>query len=525
MTTDSDTDSLFTADGDDGAVGGGTWSDMRLLHESQQGWCEIYSCIYRDKRVAIKALKPQYQTSQLHRRLLRKEYAVATSLNHQNIAGALWMEEVPGFGEAILMEYVDGLTLSDYLDRNPSLTYQQIERIIRQLCAAVDYMHSRQTVHCDLKPSNIMITSASAFVKLIDFGMSRGNGFETLDFVGGTKGFTAPENFQPGTVASPAADIYSIGKIIELLDRKGEMKNVWRRCLNADPAKRPHSANEIPELIRKNHQRRKRRMTMAVAAGVAVLGGGLLWTWTLFQPSSDAEDASTISETTANSHPSTLANVSDTILPSTENPTEISVATTSSSDDYPPLDISKFPAESAVTSEVVAGIATDEKSNGESFRARLNDKFNQVAAYRFKEHIHFIDTMTTERSNRLQATEHWRSGVKQDMRAWFKKEFPNDPMMIDHLMKNIDDWINFYRNLSPQRYIEACARRDALKRHPHLTDLGSKYALFKGNTLVVRRFGEDGRWHEECTEIPLDHLDPENQKKVKREAIEKALKD
>ena len=267
MTDKTGTDSFFTSDMDY-VADTETWSDLRLIHESDRGWCVVYSGLYCGRRVAIKGLKPEYRSSEFHRRLLQKEFEVTSGMNHQNIVAAMRMADVPDIGTAIILEYIYGLTLTEYLDSHEAIDGSKITDIIRQVCSAVDYMHSRQTIHCDLKPSNIMITH-SGFVKIIDFGISRGNGFENLDFPGGTRGYTAPENFNSESEASVAIDIYSIGMLLEKMDRKGMFKGVWKKCLSSDPEKRPASVNDIPNLL--NHSLIYNRQRRIHYRGVGVV--------------------------------------------------------------------------------------------------------------------------------------------------------------------------------------------------------------------------------------------------------------
>ena len=267
MTDKTGTDSFFTSDMDY-VADMETWSDLRLIHESDRGWCVVYSGLYCGRRVAIKGLKPEYRSSEFHMRLLQKEFEVTSGMNHQNIVAAMRMADVPDIGTAIILEYIYGLTLTEYLASHATVDGSKIADIIRQVCSAVDYMHSRQTIHCDLKPSNIMITH-SGFVKIIDFGISRGNGFENLDFPGGTRGYTAPENFNSESEATVAIDIYSIGMLLEKMDRKGMFKGVWKKCLSSDPEKRPASVNDIPNLL--NHSLTYDRQRRIHYRGVGVV--------------------------------------------------------------------------------------------------------------------------------------------------------------------------------------------------------------------------------------------------------------
>ncbi len=269
MTDRIQTDSLFTCNIED-MSDQKPWSDIRLIHESDRGWSVVYSGLFHGRRVAIKGLKSEYRSSEFHRSLLQKEFEVTSGMNHQNIVGVISMADVPDIGTAILLEYIDGITLTEYLDSCVAVDGSKIADIIRQVCSAVEYMHSRQTIHCDLKPSNIMITR-SGFVKIIDFGISRGNGYEKLDFPGGTIGYTAPENFSSDSEASVAVDIYSIGMLLENMDRKGIFKGVWRKCLSSDPDRRPASVNDILSLLDQSLIHNRQRRILCRGIGI-VLG-------------------------------------------------------------------------------------------------------------------------------------------------------------------------------------------------------------------------------------------------------------
>lgn len=268
MTDHTQTDSLFTSNIED--ISDQTiWSDIRLIHESDSGWCVVYTGLHRGRRVAIKGLKREYRSSDFHMRLLQKEFEVTSAMNHPNIVGALSMADIPDIGTAILLEYIDGVTLTEYLASHENVDRNKIADIVRQVCSAVEYMHSRQTIHCDLKPSNIMITR-SGFVKIIDFGISRGNGFERLDFPGGTVGYTAPENFNSDSGASVAVDVYSIGMLLEKMDRKGMFKGVWKKCLSPDPYKRPASVQDIRELLNQSLIRNRQRKIFYKGVGIVM---------------------------------------------------------------------------------------------------------------------------------------------------------------------------------------------------------------------------------------------------------------
>ena len=144
------------------------WSDITLLQQRRQN--TIYTAKRYGKRYLIKAISPEYQSLTDIRLLQYKEFSLGITLNHANIAETYSLEEVPQLGRCILMEYVDGMTLAEWLQSSPSRA--QRERALAQLLEVMEYIHSIQLVHNDLKSSNILITRNGQNVKLIDFGLS-----------------------------------------------------------------------------------------------------------------------------------------------------------------------------------------------------------------------------------------------------------------------------------------------------------------------------------------------------------------
>ena len=144
------------------------WSDITLLQQRRQN--TIYTAKRYGKRYLLKSISPEYQSLTDIRLLQEKEFSLGISLNHSNIAETYSLEEVPELGRCIVMEYVDGMTFAEWLNTSPSRV--QRERVLAQLLEVLDYIHSLQLVHNDLKSSNILITRNGQNVKLIDFGLS-----------------------------------------------------------------------------------------------------------------------------------------------------------------------------------------------------------------------------------------------------------------------------------------------------------------------------------------------------------------
>ena len=144
------------------------WSDITLLQQRRQN--TIYTAKRYGKRYLLKAISPEYQSLTDIRLLQEKEFSLGILLNHSNIAETYSLEEVPEIGRCIVMEYVDGMTLAQWLNSSP--TRAQRERLLAQLLEVMEYIHGLQLVHNDLKSSNILITRNGQNVKLIDFGLS-----------------------------------------------------------------------------------------------------------------------------------------------------------------------------------------------------------------------------------------------------------------------------------------------------------------------------------------------------------------
>lgn len=127
--------------------------------------------VYRGKRYGHwYILKTYQQHTEEYHHLLSDEFALGVQLDHPNIVKTLTYESVPETGDCIVMEYIDGCTLSDFVATHPDKNTRI--RAAKQLLAALSYLHSKQMIHGDLKPSNILITHNGHNLKLIDFGLS-----------------------------------------------------------------------------------------------------------------------------------------------------------------------------------------------------------------------------------------------------------------------------------------------------------------------------------------------------------------
>jgi tetratricopeptide (TPR) repeat protein len=180
----------------------------------------VYKAVREDetyhKTVAIKILPGGLETNDRIERF-RRERQILANLDHPNIArlldGGATDEGLP----YLVMEYVEGLPLDVYVEKT-KVTVQRRLRLFLDICAAVEYAHRGLVVHCDLKPSNILVT-ADGTPKLLDFGIAK-----LLDEVGRsgtasaplmTPEFASPEQVK-GQPLTTASDQYSLGILLYL---------------------------------------------------------------------------------------------------------------------------------------------------------------------------------------------------------------------------------------------------------------------------------------------------------------------
>ena len=177
----------------------------------------------------LKGLKPEVAHNETYRHALRKELEMMLMMQHSNVVQATGLERLPSMGDCIVMEYVDGQTLREWLAEGQHSIEQRL-RVATQLVEAVAYIHRAGVVHRDLKPENILITRNGDNVKLIDFGLADTDSHATLKQPAGTRSYMSPEQAQ---VAVPDVrnDIYSLGVILDEMDLGRGYRKVVQHCL------------------------------------------------------------------------------------------------------------------------------------------------------------------------------------------------------------------------------------------------------------------------------------------------------
>lgn len=166
-----------------------------------------------DRKVAIKTFKIDVNDEGAVKRFNREAKAV-TSLSHPNIVSIYDVENEGDFYYLIL-EYVEGMTLKDYMIKNPRIPIETIVHIAKQIAAGLSHAHQNGIIHRDIKPQNILMDD-NLTCKITDFGIARAYGDTTLTQTNqmlGTVYYLSPEQAR-GNVATAQSDIYSLGILI-----------------------------------------------------------------------------------------------------------------------------------------------------------------------------------------------------------------------------------------------------------------------------------------------------------------------
>lgn len=190
--------------------------------------------------------------------LLKREYELSVNLSHSSLSYVFTWEERSPVGPCLIQEYVDGLTLGEWLSGKPSL--RERRRIFNQLLSAVSYLHRKGIVHNDLTPANILVTRTDNDLKLIDLGFADHAG-HIAHSLGGTRGYASPE-LLAGAVVDARSDIWSLGVLLrECFPRR--YGRIVRRCLRTDPQRRYASVDALDRALR-HHGRTLRYVALGL---------------------------------------------------------------------------------------------------------------------------------------------------------------------------------------------------------------------------------------------------------------------
>ncbi|MEM7479084.1 MAG: serine/threonine-protein kinase [Planctomycetota bacterium] len=233
--------------------------------------------------VAIKVLAPEFANNPMAVRRFLREAQAAAAVSHDHVVTLHSIEQVsqPPY---IVMEYVEGESLKERIDREGPFEVLEILRIGMQIAGGLNAAHQQGLVHRDIKPANILLENGIKRVKLTDFGLARAVddiGMTTTGTIAGTPQYMSPEQGL-GKPVDERSDLFSLGSVLYELcagrspfradstiatlkrvcddsprsireinnDIPTWLEKLVLQLLEKDPANRPQSASEIEETLR-----------------------------------------------------------------------------------------------------------------------------------------------------------------------------------------------------------------------------------------------------------------------------------
>ena len=165
------------------------------------------------KKVILKVVHSHIANNPMARRRIEREAAILKQLNHPQIARLIDSGEEDGVPYLVL-QFVDGPTLRDYIRENAPLSETEALKIFRQLAVALSYLHQQGIIHRDIKPENIILSRNRPI--LIDFGLAKKFNLPSITVDGsivGTMYYLPPEVLKGGEY-SEKGDVYALGLIL-----------------------------------------------------------------------------------------------------------------------------------------------------------------------------------------------------------------------------------------------------------------------------------------------------------------------
>ncbi|TMW73170.1 Stk1 family PASTA domain-containing Ser/Thr kinase [Alteribacter natronophilus] len=184
-------------------IGGGGMADVYLAHD-----------IILDRDVAVKVLKEQFSRDDDFIRRFHREAEAASSLAHPNVVNVYDVGEENGL-YYIVMEYVKGQTLKEYIQRQDGMKVDEAVSIMGAVASAIAHAHANHIIHRDIKPHNILI-GEDGQAKITDFGIARAISEATITHTNSILGsvhYLSPEQARGGHVTYKS-DIYSLGIVL-----------------------------------------------------------------------------------------------------------------------------------------------------------------------------------------------------------------------------------------------------------------------------------------------------------------------
>lgn len=167
-----------------------------------------------DRIVAVKILKEEFASNEDFLRRFKNESKAVSMLSHPNIV-KVFDVSIGDLLQYIVMEYIDGITLKEYIEQQGKLEWKDAVHFVVQILRGLQHAHDKGIVHRDVKPQNVMVL-ANGTIKVTDFGIARfarGGQRTITDKAIGSVHYISPEQAR-GDAAADKADIYSVGVML-----------------------------------------------------------------------------------------------------------------------------------------------------------------------------------------------------------------------------------------------------------------------------------------------------------------------
>ena len=180
------------------------------------GMANVYKAydVIENRVVAVKILREEYMGNEEMRRRFKNESKAMAVLNHSNVM-RVYDVSFSDRMQSIVMEYIDGITLKEYIEQQGSLKWKEAVHFTVQTLRALQHAHDKGIVHRDIKPQNIMLLSDGT-IKITDFGIARFARSETrtlTDKAIGSVHYISPEQ-AAGAATDARTDLYAVGVIL-----------------------------------------------------------------------------------------------------------------------------------------------------------------------------------------------------------------------------------------------------------------------------------------------------------------------
>lgn len=227
------------------------WPDMCEYRDftvlSKDGFAVVYKVRRFGRWYVLKALGDGYRGKEPYESLLRKDFEIGITLCHPNIVRYIDFVSLPGYGNAICMEYVDGQCLDTFVSSAPPLKRKL--QVFSGILDGVEYLHMHQVVHRDLKPSNVIVGGNGDTVRIIDLELADRADFAILKEPAGTRGYAAPEMIYNGEHADSRADIYSLGMLLTDMHLPSKYSLVIGKCTKSEKGERYQNIMELRDAM------------------------------------------------------------------------------------------------------------------------------------------------------------------------------------------------------------------------------------------------------------------------------------